>query len=339
MNGHLTELLTVLALVSPAAASQDLFSDPVARVLKVKGMVRIQDQEGENRVADVYGIVRENEQLIVKADAEITLGFRLDGHMERLKGSYQAKVTTNKVVAPAAKVERIAPPRKHRRLVAGAVKKLKPLNREGTRLLRGPDGTASAHEETPASGELNPINKSTILSLRPMLTWPPVAGAVAYDVILSHPNGLPIWTATTTQTSLECTGVRQLHSGNAYGWEVTARLGDQDSRRAYRGEFLVATDEQRNEESQVEELITDSKTVYLVLAASWYESNGFLAEAIAVCRRVIKLEPTSASAHRALATLYDRAGRRQDAKNAWMQANRILSRQREPARVRSIFAD
>ena len=339
MNGRLIELLTVLVLVPTAAASQDLFSNPVARVLKVKGMVRIQDQEGENRVADVYGVVRENEQLIVKADAEITLGFRLDGHMERLRGSFQAKVTKNKIAAPAAKIERIEPPRKHRRLVAGAVKKLKSLSREGTRLLRGPEGTTSPHEDEPASVGLEPINTSTVLSLRPTLSWPPVAGAVAYDVTLSHPDGLSIWTATTTQAALECAGVRRLQSGDQYVWEVTAKLRDHGSRRAYRGEFLVATDEQRNEVSQVEELIAESKIVYFILAASWYESNGFLAEAIAVCRRVAELEPMSASAHQALATLYDRAGRRQDAKNAWRQANRILSRQRGPARVRSIFDD
>ena len=266
MNGRLIELLTVLALVPSAAASQDLFSNPVARVLKVKGMVRIQDQEGKNRVADVYGVVRENEQLIVEADAEITLGFRLDGHMERLTGSFQAKVTKNKIAAPAAKIERIEPPRKHRRLVAGAVKKLKPLSREGTRLLRGPEGTTSPHEDEPASVGLEPINTSTVLSLRPTLSWPPVAGAVAYDVTLSNPDGLPIWTATTTQALLECAGVRQLHSGDQYVWEVTAQLGDQGSRRAYRGEFLVATDEQRNEVSQVEELIAESKIVYFVLA-------------------------------------------------------------------------
>lgn len=339
MNRHLIELLMVLALAPTAAASQNLFSNPVARVLKVKGMVQIQDQEGVNRVADVFGVVRENEQLMVRADAEIALGFRLDGHIECLRGPYQTKVTKNKIAAPITMVERIEPPRKLRRLVDGAVKKLKPLSREGTRLLRGPEGTTSVQKDEPVSLGLEPIHKSTVLSLRPAFSWTPVAGATAYDVELSQPDGLSIWTATTTQASLEYAGVHRLQSGNKYVWEVTAKLGDHGSRRAFRGEFLIATDAQRNEASQVKELIAEPKSVYYILAASWYESNGFLAEAIAVCRRVVELEPTSASAHQALATLYDRTGRRQDAKNAWKEANRILSRQRRPARARSIFDD
>jgi tetratricopeptide (TPR) repeat protein len=197
----------------------------------------------------------------------------------------------------------------------------------------------SPDKDEPVSAGLEPIHTSTVLSSQPTLSWPLVAGAIGYDVTVSYADGLRIWTATTTETTLECAGDRRLRGGYQYVWEVTAKLADQGSRRAYRGEFTVGTDQQRNEVSQIEELIAESTIEYLVLAASWYERNGLLAEAIAVSHRVAKLEPKSAAAQEALARLYNRAGRREDAKKAQEQADAILSQRQGPPRVRSIFDD
>lgn len=339
MKGLLTGLLTVLCLLPTASASQQLFSTPVARVLKVKGTVRIQDEEGKNRAAEVYGVVREDEQLIVRAEAEITLGFRVDGHMERLAGACQATVTKEKVVAPAARVERIQMPPKHRQLVAGAVKKLKPLSREGTRLLKGSHGKIPVRGDGPTSAGLQPIHTSLVLDLQPELAWPPVAGARQYQVTLSKPDGDEIWTVTVAKNMLKCDGERSLQSGTKYVWTVTADLGDESQRQAYRGEFQVATDPQRSDAKQVRELAAQSEIEYLVLAASWYESAGLLAEAIEVNRRVVELEPKSASACQTLAALYERAQRWQDAEDAWEKVDSILDERRGPARVRSLFDD
>jgi hypothetical protein len=213
--------------------------------------------------------------------------------------------------------------------VADTVKKLKPLSREGTRLLKGSSELAG----------MRPIHESTVLSQRPSLRWPPVAQATEYEVAISDAAGKQLCQLVASGNRLDIKPEVKLERGARYKWQVMAKLDESDSRPVCRGEFVVATEEQRSIAEQLEQMLASADVEYLVLATSWYEANGMLSEAIAVNRRVIESAPPSAAAHRALADLYERAELWDDAKRAREQAESIRTKRRGPARVRSILDD
>ena len=296
-------------------ASPALGARPVARVLEVKGKVTIERSKDSVRPAQVYGTVYAGEKLIVAEKSYAVLGFREDGHLERLKPGGTVTVAASGC-EPKTAVEPVAVPKPLKPATDGAVRQLRPVTQGGVTIVR------AGGDEKPLPPRVSPIVGSTVISRRPTFAWPPVTKAARYQVIV-YSGGERVWSGTTEKTQLAYGAPAKLRASFAYHWEVLATLEDDNVKRFCEGEFTVATQQQRDVAADLEKLAADPQVPYLTLAAAWYHENGLIAEALALDQRLAKLLPESVPVQAALADLYTRAGRGEDAERARREYKRL----------------
>lgn len=303
----------VFLLLSSVVSSAAAAPKPVARILELKGSVTIQSGEGKSRSAAVYGTVFEGDTLSVADGTQVVLVFRQDGHSERLKVA--SKFTASSAgCAPKDRVESIASDARRQTLVAKGLNRLPELAFAG-----GVSVPRSGPGEKVAS-RISPIHGATLLTQRPLLSWPAVAKATEYEVVVY--NGTQRhWSATAKKPELEYQGPA-LKSSRTYRWEVVAKLPG-EAQRLGSGEFAIATEDQIEEAQEIKELATGDDPAGLALAAMDYERLGLFAEAIVIYERLAKLAPETSPFHAALADLYEKAGRQEDSAKARARAEKL----------------
>lgn len=270
---------------------------PVARILQVTGTVTIRDSQQKTREARAYGTVYGGEKLRLAADSLVVLGFRHDGHMERLRAPVEVAVT-EEGCKPNKAVEVLNVPKRHRDLVCRGIRELPAIT-------QGAVAMAHTGYSKVLGPWLRPVNGSTILTAEPKLSWPSVSDAVEYQVEV-YADEVPVRFARTKETQIDFASAPPLRAGVKYRWTVTASLRGKTV-QAYEATFTVATDEQKKELAELMDIAAVSEIPVLALAAKRLEQTGFFAEAIPVYQRLVKLAPDSEPFRAALEGLYDRA--------------------------------
>ena len=289
---------------------------PVARVLEVKGKATVVEAENFDRPAAVYGTIYADERLVVAKDAKVTLVFRGDGHVERVVAPGTFEVTPNGC-RPRTGVQRMPMSERNRAIVGRISKGSRGIVQGGVVVARA----AAPDEDEPLviveSGEIRPIDGSTVLAAKPVFSWPAAPKAKEYTLNLFF-MGNQAWSAVSKTPRLEYSGTVALKSGVMYAWEVAATI-DGKPVTVCEAAFHTATERQRAEAADLEKLLVKPEPAYLALAAMWYKQYGFMSEAIAANEQLAKLAP-EAAIYWELVDLYFQAGREEAAGEAETKA-------------------
>ena len=285
---------------------------PVARVLEVKGKATIVDPDDFHRPAAGFGVLYAGDQLTVDKDSSVVLVFKADGHVER------AVAGTLKLTAsgcePKTGVEQVAMSEQNKALVGRISKGPRGIIQGGVVVAGSrPPGSRSVNPAKEndfavlaSNGQLRPIPESTVLTLKPNFSWPPVPKAGKYTLNLSH-VGNRVWSTTIDATQVNYPGEPLLKSGAMYSWDVTTILNNMTT-TICAGVFHTASDQQRADAEALEKLIANPDIPNLALAAMWYKQNGLVTEAIAAHQQLAKLNGDPA-VYWALSELCWQAGR------------------------------
>jgi hypothetical protein len=298
---------------------------PAARVLAVKGKATLSEAENIDRPAVIYGTIYANERLVVAKDAQVTLVFRGDGHIERVVAPGSFKVTLSGC-QPQTGVQRVAVPEQHRAVVGKISAGPRGIVQGGVVMARAPPPSTRDNAPPPESnlplvagpGKIRPLAESTLLVDKPTFSWPAVPKAKLYTLNL-YLVGNRVWSAASERPRLEYAGQQPLKPGAMYTWEVTAAI-DGKAVTVCEGVFNMASEAQRaNAVALKKLLLAKPEPPYLALAAMWYKQNGLAPLAILVNEELAKLTSDPA-VYRELVELYFQAGREEDASAAEVKA-------------------
>lgn len=313
----LTPTAVVLLFLIPGMADKK-----AAMVLSVQGTVILQTKEGTKQPAKIMDMLAAGDRLTVPVDGEAELVVLGDNHREHVKAQTTVTVMATGC-APRSAVER-------KDAVTTAVSyhdvhRFAGGGRGAVVVLRGPETPKKPPAVTPMFG-------STVLSVRPTLSWQPVEGVDQYRVrlILGPLNDEGdkeevLWTARTKAARLPYPKkAKPLHFGNIYSWHVIARPGQKDEQVVCRSQFWVIAKEDLAELAKVQPLTASKKPAGLLLAALTYQEYGVYEEALALFQRLTELLPKAAPFQLALADYYRQAGRQEDAKQTLKKARKLL---------------
>ncbi len=271
----------------------------------MKGSATISDPDNLERPATTFGTVYADDRIVVGKDASLVLVFRDDGHIERIIAAGTFQVTMDGC-QPNTGVERLAMPDQNRVLVG--------------KLSKGPRGIVQGGvvlARSAAPGQIRPIPDSTVLSAKPIFSWPAEPKATKYTLNL-YLQGNRVWSASSEAAEASYPGQPPLKSGAMYAWDVTT-LVDNKTITVCQGVFHTASEGQRADAEALAKLIIEPKLPYLALAAMWHRQNGFVSEAIALDRQLAKLSGDPA-VYWTLAELCWQAGLDEEARRAEQQA-------------------
>lgn len=288
---------------------------PAARVLEVKGKVSIVESEDFGRPAVVYGTVYADDRLVVAKDAKVTLVFRGDGHIERVVVPGTFRVTQNGC-RPRTGVQQTPMSEQNRAIVGRISKGSRGIVQGGVVVARAA-ATDDDQLAIVGPGDIRPIDGSTVLAAKPTFAWPATPEAKEYTLSLFF-MGNRVWSAVTKTPQVEYSGADALKPGAMYTWEATATV-DGKPVTVFEGAFHTATEGQRGEAADLEQLLAKPEPAYLALAAMWYKQNGFISEAIAANEQLAKLTP-EAAVYWELVELYFEAGHHEMAGQAEAKA-------------------
>jgi hypothetical protein len=325
MNRNRVVPLVAVALVVIGAGAGP--RSPAARVLEMKGKATIVEAENFDRPAALYGTIYADERLVVAKDAQVTLVFRSDGHVERVvaPGTFQV---TQSGCQPQTGVQQVAMSEQNRATVGKISKGPRGIIQGGVVMVRSPapprKNAGPAQESKPlviaSPGTIRPIANSTLLTAKPTFSWPAAPKAKTYTFTLYF-LGNRVWSAASETPRLEYSGDTPLKSGAMYSWEVTTTL-DGKAATVCEGMFRTASDRQQAEAAALKKLLAKPEPAYLALAAMWYKQNDLVPEAIALNEQLAKLTP-DAVIYRELVDLYFQAGREEDANAAEATATEL----------------
>ena len=324
MNRNWTILLAVFVLAAIGIGAGDGARSPAARVLELKGKATIVDPENFDRPAALFSILYANDRLTVDKGATVTLVFRGDGHVERAAAG--ALTVTPDGCQPKTGVERVVMSEQARSVVGKVSTGAKGIIQGGVVVARqvpqvsSPPQDSDAASVVAAPGQCRPILGSTLLTTKPVFSWPAVPKAKKYTLNV-YSQGSRVWSASSDATRAEYSGETPLKSDASYLWQVTTTVGDKTA-MVCESVFRIASDQQRADAEAIEKLIVKPEVPYLALAALWYKQNEFVTEAIAVHQQLAKLTNDPA-VYWALSDLCWQAGREEDARAAEETATEI----------------
>jgi hypothetical protein len=301
------------------AASMLLVSQPRTRpaalVLDLTGTGQIRPAEGSPKRAEVGDLLYPGERLAVPADGSATLAILGVGAQERIKSGSEATVGSQGCTPPQSVAQR----KEQRKAVADALKGLRPAPDDVRKAGLGFRGSEDLPEEPPI---VKPLYGEVVASDRPTLAWKPAEGAPGYRVKLLSSAGRELWRAETKEPRLAYPeGKEALQGGYVYRWEVS----DAEGRPVATSTFSVATESQRKRLAELPAPEAGEDRAELLAAALAYTKLGAHAEALATYERLARLVPKEPAYQEALAGLYRRAGRPEE---AWAASERAARKAR-----------
>lgn len=272
MRGRRFWLLACFVSMGMAAGA----ARPVARVLEVSGPVVIRDARQQSRPAEVFGSIYGGEQIVVPADGMVVLGFRNDGHLERVK--QPGKLTAGeRGCEPQALVESVAVAERHRSLVQQGIRELPAVTQGAAAVMH--TGYSKHTGTSPA-----PIPGSVLVTTAPKFAWPEVPHAEGYEVTIRSGDA-PIRFTRTKEAKADFALAAPLQRGKSYQWLVLAEVEGKKV-KAFEGTFAIASEAQQQQLAEWLDLATASEPAIVALAAKNLERAGFLAEARDLHRRL-----------------------------------------------------
>jgi hypothetical protein len=309
---HASLLASLLFFAAPSA-------EPAAMVLTTKGEVSFERGKDAPKRLGAMAILRPDDRIAVPEGGEVTLMFLHDGQRERIKPKTRATIGA-KGAQPAGAVERIDGPK----LAAANLESLRDLAKSGRSA-----GVVFRTGETAKSDWIaTPIFGATVQTLRPTLTWPD-AKAEAYLVqFYTGAQGKDqklLWRATVKEPRLPYPEDKKpLEFGRKYQWRVIPLKGeDASADPIVDSKFLVLTESEITLLSKLKPLLVSKASADLLLAAVSYEAHGVYDEALRLYERLAELSPQEANFQIALASYYDRAGRKDLAQRARERAKKL----------------
>jgi hypothetical protein len=292
--------------------------EPVAMVLTAKGTATFERAKEKPRRLGAMALLRPGDRLNIAPSDEVTLVFLQDGHRERLK----ARATVEaKGCQPAEAVQR------------GEGPKLPPANLESLRGLanssRGAVGVLRG-DPPPKPQLVAPLYGATVQTDRPALTWPDVKAEAYLVQLFSGADGKDkrlLWKTIVKETRLSYPEKEKpLELGRKYQWRVIPLKGDDASADPIvDSKFLVLTKYEIDLLANLKPLLASKVPADLLLAAVSYEAHGVYDEALRLYERLADSSPNEANFQIALASYYNRAGRKDLAERARERAKKLAA--------------
>lgn len=287
---------------------------PVARILGVRGDVKVQTAQDKPRPARTYGALFAKDTLELPSGTTIDVVFRKSGRRATVKETPADRKfqVEDARLAPTEGVVIVEPPAQLASAIAMSVGDLPSIAPGGVSILRGPAPQAAAPR-------IRPIDNGAVLTGAPAFHWPPVDQANEYEVELLDQYNARQWLTTTAEPKLATPPGKPLTPGRRYVWTVTAIDGDKRT-PVSRGSFEVLAPE------DVEDVTALAKTddaALWALAACSYEQLGLVDESIQLYEKLHKSQPADPVFPAALSDLYERAGDRELAARARQNAEKL----------------
>ena len=274
---------------------------PAAMVLDLRGQVELVKPDGQSQPAKLGDLVYPGEILRVPSSGSATLAIMGAGAQEQLKPGTEATIKPGGCTPPESVAQRI----EQKPAVAKALKSVKPAPGDGRK------AAVSMREVSDRPQAITPVDQSLLSSDRPDLAWPPMPEAKAYRVsMVIEGSQRTLWVAETEAPKYAYpSGKPALERGKAYRWEVTT----QDRRPVVAGRFLVASESELQQIEELHSLTSTPDRANLLLAALGYQRLGCYSEAIGIYEKLAKQDPHEPLYQEALAKLYRKAGRGDEA--------------------------
>jgi hypothetical protein len=292
---------------------------PIALVLTTRGTVTVARAGDKPHPLGPADLLRPGDRLEAEVNSDATLAWLSDGHRERLRAKARATVR-EKGCTPADAVE---PVETGGTPSAGQLRALRLHFQGGDRgavgLLRGEDVRPQV---------VTPMYGARVLSDHPTLSWPAVAGAEGYEVVIlsgaEGPSQAVLWRAATKETRLPYPEEEKvLTPGLKYRWRVLAQRGNDREEEVVDSKFFVASTGQMADLARVKRLASSDDPGDWLLAAAIYEARGVYDKALPLYEKLARHDPSAVNYQRALARYYERAGRKDRAKEAAERAKKL----------------
>lgn len=295
-------------------------AEPAAMVLTAKGPVSFQRGKDAAQRLGAMTLLAAADRVQLPEGSEVLVVFLVDGHRERVKGKAAATVAA-KGFEPADARQR----QEGLKLPPASLESLRELARSS----RGGVGVLRSDERSGKTPVVTPMYGATILTDRPDFSWPATKDADAYEVqLLSGVEGRDqrkLWQAKVKSTKLAYPEKEKpLAAGLRYHWKVYPVKGDDRGEAIVSSKFFVLTKSERQILDGVKHLRDSKSAEDLLLAATLYEAHGVYEEALKLYERLAEMSPGEAGFQNALASYYERAGRKDMAELARKRAKRLV---------------
>ena len=315
--------LTLISLVAVETATAQL-SRPVARVLEVEGTVMLKPPLGSQRPAKVFGTVYKGSRLMVEANASVVLAFRQDGHREQVTGPVQTIVGETGCEA-SDHVQPLTGSPNSEAVIRQTVQQMPAITRGGVTWVRNPGDTRIGGLPPGLKMERPPLPfiRFCSASSSPLLRWPAVPGVESYRFRLIGPED-KVWSTQTSETSVTYAGPESLKpSESGYLWEVSCPGEAGESKLVCKGCVKIASEQDARHAAALEELCKDADETVLTLSVIWFLDHEMLPAALDVVERLAEKDKNEPVYYQQLATLYDRLGQTEKAKEAKQRAEAL----------------
>ncbi|MFM9961393.1 MAG: hypothetical protein ACKV2Q_09215 [Planctomycetaceae bacterium] len=312
LRSCLVMVVTGLGLLAGATLAEAA-TKPIGRLLEVTGEVRVLDESGTPRPAEVFGSVYANETLELAEKASVVVSFRSE-RLERISKVKKA-ILKESGVEPKEAATSLPIKAKSQKLVGDSLAALD-KGVGGVTVTR----SAGAAEALPA---VSPIVGCTVRDT-PTFIWPAQDQAKSYSLILKGPKlKKGQWKANTAAPPVKYDGDVELEDDKEYRWEVFVTLNGGQVESLCNGSFHTADADTREAATDLVELADDTEPALVALAAIRLEELELFAEAIRQYERLIKLAPRRPEFHAALSELYDKAGQSKKAADSREAAKKL----------------
>jgi tetratricopeptide (TPR) repeat protein len=172
------------------------------------------------------------------------------------------------------------------------------------------------------------MHGSWVLTDHPTLAWPVVPKAASYRVeMLTGAEGREerlLWKAVTQETRLPYPEEEKvLKCGLKYRWRVIAQFSEDKEESIVSSKFFVLSEDQITDLARLKWLVAGDNPDDWLLAAVVYESYGAYNKALPLYEKLVKQWPEARNLHLALASYYEKAGRKDKAKEEREQAKKL----------------
>jgi hypothetical protein len=190
------------------------------------------------------------------------------------------------------------------------------------RSARGAIGVLRNTDLPTAPQIVSPMFGAAVLSERPSFSWPAAPKADGYRIELFSGGKRLIWSADTKEPRCDYPKKEsELKRGKCI-WRVLVK-SDGKEREVLKSQFTVLTAEERKTLTGLSDLAKSDDVADWLLAAATYEAHGVFGEALPLLEKASSKNPADANLHRALASYYQRAGRKDRADESTKKAEKL----------------